>query len=67
VPGLPGGYHPIRIGVRSPPDGKRIDYVEFPVFVGKLPNPSWINWVLGGLGLLCIFYLLRKKMTQISQ
>ena len=67
VPGLPGGYHPIRIGVRSPPNGKRIDYVEFPVFIGDLPSPAWMNWAWSSLGLICIFYLLRRKLTRKSQ
>jgi hypothetical protein len=61
VPGLPSGYHPLRIAVRAPPEGKRIDYVEFPLLVGELPRPPWINWALGGLGFLAACYLLGKK------
>ena len=66
VPGLPSGYHPLRIAVRAPPDGKRIDYVEFPLLVGDLPKPPWIDWAWGGLGLLSLLYLLGRKYCRKS-
>ncbi len=65
VTGLQAGYHDVRITTRVS-DGKRIDGAAFVVEVGKLPRPAWINWVSGGLGLVCVFYLLRRKLTRKS-
>jgi hypothetical protein len=62
VPGLPPGYHTLRIAVLAPPDSDRIVYdLPITVFVGTIPHPSWMYWSLGVFALLCLAYLLRRK------
>ena len=64
VPGLLSGYNHVRIALRAPPDGKRIDYVDFAIEVGTLPRPAWMSWAAAALGLICILYILRKRLSK---
>ena len=64
VPGLQSGYNEVRIVLRGPPDGKRIDDFSYTIAVGKLPEPAWLNWAMAALGLFCLLYLLGKKILK---
>jgi hypothetical protein len=62
VEGLKPGFHEVRLVSRVPADGKLLDYRPFAVQVGALPaNPYW-KWIAGAFGILCLLYLLRKKI-----
>ena len=63
VPGLQSGYNHVRISSTSP-DGKRIDYADFVVEVGRPPRPHWMNWALAGL-MLIAFYQLRLRIAKM--
>lgn len=63
VPGLTAGFHQLRIAAKSPPEGKRTDYVDFTVHVGRLPWPGWVRLALAVLGVLSLVYLLRRKIA----
>jgi hypothetical protein len=63
VPGLTAGFHQLRIAAKSPPEGKRTDYVDFTVHVGRLPWPGWVRFALAVLGVLSLVYLLRRKIA----
>ena len=64
VPGLVSGFHHLRIAVKSPPDGKRTDYKDFSVHVGRLPWPDWMRHALAVIGVLSLIYLLRRKIAR---
>jgi hypothetical protein len=57
VPALQSGYNHVRIALRAPPDGKRIDYADFAVEVGALPRPPWVKWALAGVLLISTYFL----------
>jgi hypothetical protein len=63
VPGLQGGYNQVRISSTSP-DGKRIDYADFVIEVGRPPRPPWMNWALAGV-MLIAFYQLRLRIAKL--
>jgi hypothetical protein len=65
ISGFDEGFHDVRIATRAPPDGPRIDYSAFVVKVAPLPpNPLW-NWLAGAIGIICLLYLLRKKIRSL--
>ena len=64
VPGLPSGHNEVRIVVRAPIDGKRVDYFHYTIPVGKLPGSAGISWAAAALGLACLVYLLAKKILK---
>jgi len=64
VPGLQSGANEVRIALRAPSDGKRMDYFSYTILVGKPPAPAWLNWVAAVLGLGCLVYLLAKKILK---
>lgn len=64
VPGLTTGFHQLRIAAKSPPDGKRTDYVDFTVHVGRLPWPGWVQPSLAAFGVLSLLYLMRRKIAR---
>jgi hypothetical protein len=65
VYGLKPGHHDVRIATRNPPNGSRIDYSEFAVRVfPPPPNPLW-KWLAGAFGVLCLLYLLRKRLRRL--
>ena len=63
VPGLQSGFNHVRISSTSP-DGKRIDYADFVIEVGRPPRPPWMNWALAGL-MLIAFYQLRLRIAKM--
>ncbi len=62
VEGLKPGYHQVRLVSRVPANGKRLDYQSFAVHVGTLPASPYGTWIAAALGILCLLYLLRKKL-----
>ena len=64
VPDLQSGYNEVRIVLRAPPDGKRTDEFTYTIQVGKLPEPVWFIWSLATIGLVCLVYLLGKKILK---
>jgi hypothetical protein len=60
VPDLTSGFHAIRLVVLTDGDNQ-ISIKEFPVEVGVLPRPEWINWMLAGLFLMAL-YMLRTRI-----
>jgi len=61
IPGLPPGYHKIRI-IAKQPGSPRMDGADFSLLVGDMPLPEPLPWTLPGLLALCAAYLLRKKI-----
>lgn len=62
VPDLTSGFHAIRLVVLT--DGEnQINIKEFPVEVGVLPRPEWMNWMLAGLFLVAL-YILRTRVLK---
>jgi hypothetical protein len=65
INGLEPGHQDVRIATRNPPNGSRIDYSEFAVRVfPPPPNPLW-KWLAGAFGVLCLLYLLRKRLRRL--
>jgi len=66
VPGLPPGYH--AIGIISKVAGEeREGFVEFPVSIGKIPQPDFVSWSMFAIVLICAGYLLRKKIRSLFE
>ncbi len=64
VPGLTPGYH--SVGIISKVAGEeREGFVEFPVSIGKIPQPNFLSWSMPVIVLLCATYLLRKKIRSL--
>jgi len=63
VPSLQSGYNHLRIASTSP-DGKRLDYADFVIEVGRPPRPPWMNWALAGV-MLIAFYQLRLRFAKL--
>jgi hypothetical protein len=64
VPGLQSGYNEVRIVLRAPPDGKRTDEFTYTIQVGKLPSSVWFIWSVAAIGLVCLVYLLGRKILK---
>jgi hypothetical protein len=64
VKDLGPGFHRIRV-VATEPGAKRADGAELIIEVGKIPLPSVLRWILAGLLIVSLAYLLRKRLPRL--
>jgi hypothetical protein len=64
IPALYPGYHNIRV-IAKTLNTNRMDGSEFNIFVGDIPLPQPLPWTLPVLFIICVSYLLRKKIRSL--